>query len=68
MANGLIFRIIPGILFVLVIGTRRVYERRSDGVAQEGLKRDLDRRMLFEEFGETYARYQQQTGRFLPKL
>lgn len=56
MANGLIFRIILGILFVLVIGTRRVYERRSAGVAQGGALARPGERVAFGRFVHQVAR------------
>jgi hypothetical protein len=42
MTNDTLFRIIFGVLFVVVILVRRVFERRSAAVAEAGLAQDLD--------------------------
>jgi protein-S-isoprenylcysteine O-methyltransferase Ste14 len=44
MDNNLIFRLILGLLFVLVIGTRRYFETKTAKIANEGLIQDKDSR------------------------
>ena len=46
MNNALIFRILLTTLFVIVVGTRKYFERQATKVAEEGLMQDKDSRPL----------------------